>query len=72
MPRYFFHIRDAAGTITDTEGLELATLALVMEEAERSARSIAEQRKYMPTSCAIVVMDSEDAIMAVVPAVTPS
>ncbi|MBV9419721.1 MAG: hypothetical protein JO348_08110 [Alphaproteobacteria bacterium] len=67
MPRYYFHIRDAMGTIDDTEGLELATLDAAEAEAQRSAESIAEQRKYMPTRCQVVVADEEHVVIAVVP-----
>lgn len=39
MPRYYFDIREGAEIFPDEEGLELATLQAVQEEA---ARSLAE------------------------------
>src|SRR3569832_3033878 len=57
MPRYFFHIRDPVGLIKDTEGLELPSVRRAIEEAEASARSIAEQRRAMPGRCSIEVWD---------------
>jgi hypothetical protein len=67
MPRYFFHIRDPAGMIRDTEGLELPSLRSAVIEADASAASIAEQRKSAPGSCQIEVRAEAGLLLAVVP-----
>ena len=72
LPRYFFHIRDSLGLVPDTEGMDLLSLNEAMIEAKASARSIAEERKYMPIQCCIEVRDEEGLAIAVVPVFRPS
>jgi hypothetical protein len=72
MPRYYFHIRDAKGLIEDGDGMELASLRRAIEEAEASAASLNEQRKYAPSRCSIEVTDEQGLILAVVPVSLPS
>ena len=43
MPRYFFHVKTTVKTIiTDDEGMDLADLEAVREEATRAAREIVD------------------------------
>lgn len=72
MPRYFFHIRDPDGVIPDGDGLDLPSVRRAIEEAEASARSIAEQRKSKPGACQIEVWDEGGLLLAVVPVFRPS
>jgi len=72
MPLYYFHIRDPAGLIEDSEGLELASVRAAIQEAESSAASIAQQRKFEPGSCQIEVHDEVGLLLAVVPVFLPS
>lgn len=72
MPRYYFHIRDANGLIEDSEGMEHASLRRAIEEAERSAPSLNEQRKYTPSRCSIEVADEQGLVLAVVPMSLPN
>lgn len=62
MPRYFFHIKDKAGTIRDREGIELDDLYAVQEEATEGARQIMSEqvrKGHEPDGREFVVTDEQ-------------
>jgi hypothetical protein len=40
MPRYYFHVKNSTGTLTDDEGMDLENLDEVRKEATLAAREI--------------------------------
>ena len=66
MPRYFFYIRDANGTVPDDEGTDCAALPDAVAEAEASARDLAKQFMDDRKSLADIHVDIVDAGGAVV------
>jgi hypothetical protein len=67
MPRFFFHIRDQYGSITDHEGCELEGIINALDEAKASARELAKQyidRRQSFAEACIHVVDEEGIAVA--------
>lgn len=66
MSRYFFHIKDEATTILDHEGVELADLEAVRDEATRAARHSMSERVldgHAPNGRTFVVTDEQGRVV---------
>jgi hypothetical protein len=52
MPRYFFDFREEDGVVVDNEGVQLATLEAVQDEAAHSLADFArdEARRFNPNT----------------------
>ena len=65
MPRYFFHIKDEA-TILDQEGIELADLKAVRNEAIQTARQSMSERildGHAPNGRTFIVTDEQGQVV---------
>jgi hypothetical protein len=70
VPRYFFSIVDDDQTIVDTQGVELADLDEVHQEAVTSARELISEgvlRGEAPNGRRFVVTDEAGAVVAEIP-----
>ena len=66
MPRYFFHIKDEATTILDQEGIELADLKAVRNEAIQTARQSMSERildGHAPNGRTFIVTDEQGQVV---------
>ena len=70
MPRYFFHLRDAAGTLLDIEGSEHADLDAATAQAVRHARGLivddVQHRGQVPLGERIDITDAAATVLATV------
>jgi hypothetical protein len=70
MPRYFFNIVDDDRTIVDSQGVELADLDEVRQEAVTSARELMSERVLRgqtPNGRRFVVTDEAGMVIAQIP-----
>jgi hypothetical protein len=70
MPHYFFNIADDDRTIVDSQGVELASLDEVRQEAVASARELVSEsvfRGQTPNGRRIVVTDEAGMVLAEIP-----
>jgi hypothetical protein len=70
MPRYFFNIVDDDRTIVDSQGVELADLDEVRQEAVTSARELMSEsvlRGQTPNGRRFVVTDEAGMVIAEIP-----
>jgi hypothetical protein len=70
MPRYFFNIVDDDRTIVDSQGVELADLDEVHQEAVTSARELMSEsvlRGQAPNGRRFVVTDQAGMVIAEIP-----
>ena len=70
MPRFYFNLVSAAGTIADFEGTELATLEDARREAIRDARALMSQAVLSGKDISarrVHICDEQGGILLIVP-----
>ena len=60
MSRYFFHIRDGLILVPDEEGMECRTMRAVEDEAQASARDMADAALRSRSASLVATIEIED------------